>query len=366
MAVTKEQIKEVINKVEDGNYNIYFFLPDHQPPSGGIKVVYDQVNILNQNGFNAHVIHSKTGFVPKWLESQYEKNEDGTFKYIPILYTEDENVPVSMEDFFFIPEGYPQVMENMQKQKASCKKIVFCQNWFYIMNALQPGITWDKYGIRDVLVNCQAVGDYTKLLMPAMNIKKITTSIDQSLFHCEDKTKKNFVVAFQPSRDGGMKSYNAIKTFYALYPHLKFVNFVELKGLSIEEYAEQMRNATFYVHFDEFCGWGTAPLEAFNSKTYVAGWDGVGTIDYFSQNNGWVVRNGDILGIATAIGRMIEEFIFDVASTKDRNMEATTMIYTKDQEFDSTLKVHNEYKTERVEELKRILNMIEETKDGSE
>lgn len=358
MAITKNELKETIEKIKEKQYKMYFFLPDHNPPSGGIKVVYDQVNILNQNGYNAIIVHSKKGFTPTWLSGIYEKNEDGTFKNIPILYTEGENISISMEDFIFVPEGYPNILESIKKQRASCKTIVFCQNWYYIMNALPPGVTWEDYGVKDVLVNCKSVGEYAKLLMPSLNVKYITTAIDQNLFNCENKRDKSFVVAFQPSRDGGAKSYNAIKTFYAIFPHLKFVQFKELKGLTLEQYAQEMKNSTFYVHFDEFCGWGTAPLEAFNCKNYVTGWDGIGTTDYFSQDNGWVVRNGDILAIASTIGRMIEEFIMNSAKEKDRGMEQATMIYTKDQELDSTLKVHNEYREERIEELENILSII--------
>lgn len=368
MSITKTDVGNFIDKLNNKDYTSWFYAPDFDKPSGGIKVIYDQVQILNQNGFKARVIHQKVGFKPEWLEGLYEKDEDGNFKDIPITYLDDGNLPLSMEDFFFIPEGFPQLMENLKDQNAPCKKIVFCQNWYYIMNALKPGVTWDHYGIRDVLVNCDTVGRYTQMLMPLMNIKKVTSSIDGDLFKVEDSVKtKKPIVAFQPSRDGGVKSSNVLKTFYALYPHFKWVQFKELTDMSQEVYAESLKECQFYIHFDEYCGWGTAPLEAFHANCYVAAWDGVGTMDYLSPENCWLVPNGHILKMALAIGNMVEAFMVDtIPETMDSKIVDAMEIYTKQAELDSTIKVHTEYRDDRIEELKLVRDRIVEVDGGSD
>jgi len=49
------------------NQQIFYFCNDHQRPSGGHKLMYRHVDILNDYGLNAHIVHGKRGFVLSWL-----------------------------------------------------------------------------------------------------------------------------------------------------------------------------------------------------------------------------------------------------------------------------------------------------------
>jgi hypothetical protein len=366
MAVTKIDLQGIITKIENGESISYFFLPDFEKESGGMKLAYDHVKAMNENGFNAKVLHQKEGYFPKWLEAYYDLNEDGTFKDIPIVYSEgDEPLAIGMEDFFFIPEGFPQVMENLAKQNAPCKKIIFCQNWYYVLNSLPPGVFWDSYGITDVMSVSNSQSEYLKLIMPFLKIKNVIGNIDSEVFSPpETMTDKKLVVSFIPSRDNGVKSYNVIKTFYAIFPHFRFIRFAELKGMSKDDYVKALRESAFYAHFDEQSSWGTAPIEAFNCKCLVAGWDGVGGREYMNTDNMWIVPNGDIIRLAMAIGNMIETYIVDEVPDKIwEEMEKATMMYSKVEEKDSIIRTHGEYRDERIKELSAIESRLEDTKE---
>ena len=125
--------------MEKGDYKIYFFCPDFPKPSGGVGLLYDHVRILVEEGFNAIILHQKDGFVPEWLGDR--------LKGVPVQYIENTKLQLGIEDFVFIPEGVPSLMENLAKNNAPCKRVVFCQNWYYVLNALPPGITWFDYKI---------------------------------------------------------------------------------------------------------------------------------------------------------------------------------------------------------------------------
>lgn len=368
MSLTKQEVDAVIDKLGEGDYTCYFFLPDFERPSGGVKVTYDHVRCMNQNGFNAKIIHQKSGFIPEWLEEYYEKNEDGTYDDLPMVYLDDGKLAINMEDFFFIPEGYPQLMENLQKQGAPCKKIVFCQNWYYVLNALPAGVFWDQYGIRDCMSVSESQTQYLKMIMPFLRTKNVYGHIPSDVFFPPEKLSgKKLEVAFIPSRDGGTKSYNVIKTFFALFPYFKFIKFREVKGLSKEEYAQTLRECAFYVHFDEYSSWGTAPIEAYLSKCLVAGWDGVGGREYMNTKNTWLVPNGDIMRLALAIGNMVETYIMhDITEERYQEMENATLNYSLDSEKDSIIRAHNEYRDERVSELKQMAELAEKLEKESE
>jgi len=370
--ISTKDLDKVITKLEDGKYTSYFFLPDFEKESGGVKLTYDHVKCMNENGFNATVIHQKDGFKPKWLEDYYEADKDGNFENIPMLYLESGNLPVNMEDFFFIPEGFPNIMENLAKQNAPCKRVVFCQNWYYVLNALPPGVFWKHYGIDDCMSVSKSQTDYLKMIMPAMKYKQVYGQISSETFYPPEKmTDKKMQVAFIPSRDGGTKAHNVIKTFYALFPHFRFIQFAEIKDLSKDEYAKLIRDSSFFCHFDEYSSWGTAPIEAFLSKTLVAGWDGVGGREYMNTKNCWVVPNGDILRLAMALGNLIETSMTD--GITDENWEAMAIAcenYSKESEKDSIIQAHNEYRDERLIDIERLKTLVisvekdKEEKDG--
>lgn len=364
MGITKNELKVVIKKIEGEGYTSYFYLPDFEKPSGGIKFVYDHVKCMNENGFSAKIIHQKSGFQPEWLKEYFEM-EDEKIKGVPVVYLDDGKLQVNMEDFFFIPEGYPQIMENLAKQNAPCKKIVFCLNWYYVLNALSPGVFWGDYGIRDCMSITQTQTDYLKMIMPYLNIKNVSGHIPNDVFYPPTLPEdKKLQVAFIPSRDGGTKSYNVIKTFYALFPHLRFIRFVEVRGLDKEAYAEALRECAFYLHCDEYTSWGTAPLEAFLSNTLVAGWDGVGGREYMNPDNMWVVPNGDILRLSLALGNMVETYMMDEVPDKTyEEMEKATLLYTRETEKDSIISTHNEWREERLVELNRLLEIAPENKE---
>ena len=360
MAVTKQDIQRVIDKLGDGDYTSYFFLPDFDKPSGGVKLAYDHVKAMNENGFKAKIIHQKEGYQPEWLKDYYEQDEDGKFINIPVIGLDEGKLPVLIEDFFFIPEGFPNVMENLAKQNAPCKRIVFCQNWYYVLNALPAGVFWSDYGITDCMSVSKSQTEYLNMIMPGLNIRNVVGHIPSDVFYPPDSmSEKKLQIAYIPSRDGGTKSHNVIKTFYAMHPYFRFIKFIELKGLSKDDYARALRESALYVNFDEYSSWGTAPIEAFMSKTLVAGWDGVGGREYMNTDNMWIVPNGDILRLALAIGNMVEKYIMDDIDEKTYSaMEEAASMYTKEAERDSIISVHSDWRDQRIEEFNQLISRI--------
>jgi len=62
--ISVKDLDGVIDKLEGGEYTNYFFLPDFEKESGGVKLAYDHVKCMNENGYNAVVIHQKEGYSP--------------------------------------------------------------------------------------------------------------------------------------------------------------------------------------------------------------------------------------------------------------------------------------------------------------
>ena len=166
------------------------------------------------------------------------------------------------------------------------------------------------------------------------------------------------MVAFMPGRsyDAQIKTINVIKTFYAFYPQFKWVRFHELKGLDKETFGEQLRSAAFVLYTDEIAGFGTLPLEAMACGTHVVGWAPLGGKEYMNDKNGFWVTNGDIFKLAEVMGLAMEKYLTNQLDAPEvrEEYEKTLTNYTPEREREMIVNALNEYKNERIEELKNI------------
>lgn len=375
-------LDQIIEKVGSNNFKIYYYCPPMNVASGGVSVIFKQVKILKSNGFDSCII-----FEPRidnrasYEESQKQKKQVNIYEKFNTSWLGDEandielrvlgegdimyndgsvskanQLVVNPEDFVIIPEGFPNVMEKFSQ--IACKKIVLAQSWYYILNSLQMGQKWQQFGIRDVMSISNGITEYINAIMPGLNIKNCTQSIDTDLFKKYSLTEKFPKVAFMPGRsqDAVMKTYNVIKTFYAFYPQFRWIRFDELKGLSKEEFAERLGTSSICLYTDEIAGFGTMPLESMACGTHVVGWTPLGGKEYMNANNGFWASNGDIFQLAELLGIAVEKMVTGQLDSEEvsKQYEITLAKYTKETEKNSLLKIINEYKYERIEELQKL------------
>ena len=264
---------------------------------------------------------------------------------------------VNPEDFLIIPEGFPDVMK--KTMQVSCKRIVFAQSWFYVLNAMQPGEKWQHFGIQDVISASDAISEYLQSVMPGLRTKQFKQGINREIFKVPaKKSDKMPMVAFSASRgpENKLKTYNIIKTFYAFYPHLKWVRFQELVGLDREEFAERLAMCAFHLYTDDIAGFGTAPLEAMACGTHTVGWASFGGKEYMNNDNGFWCNNGDIFQTAEILGIAIDKWLNGDMDTPElqEEYENTLSKYTTEGENENIINILNEYKDERIKELESL------------
>lgn len=377
-------VNNVIEKIEKNNFNIYYYCPPMNTPSGGISVIFKQAKILQDAGYNVIIMYEprldskasyqesqKKGkkidiferFDPSWIgkfagelklqvlgDNEIRFN-DGTSEKVSIL-------TVNPEDFVIIPEGFPNVMERFVQ--IPCKKIVFAQSWYYILNSMSVGQNWKNWGIQDVLSVSDGISEYINVIMPGLKIKQYSQSVDRNLFKPKSITEKFPKIAFMPGRtqDAALKTYNVIKTFYAFYPQFRWIRFDELKGLSKEDFANRLAESSLALYTDEIAGFGTMPLEAMACGTHVVGWTPLGGKEYMNSVNGfWVwAHNGEIFQLAELLGVAVDRYLTGLLDEPEVMLEYNKTLerYTEEKETESILKIYNEYKNERIAELQQL------------
>jgi len=383
-----EIIDNAIGKLRDNAFKTYFYCPPMNLPSGGVGVLLRAAKNLSDNGFDVTIvyepIHDQRAsyeasakaqkqvdvfqkFNPKWVDFDISK-----IKFMPLGdLRDDKGNPIEMnfsdgtsqfgsqlnvkiEDFLIIPEGFPDIMK--KTMQVPCKRIVFAQSWFYILNAMQPGEKWQHYGINDVISVSDAITEYIVSVMPGLNIKDFKQGINREVFKVPQKISDKLpMVAFTASRgpENKLKTYNIIKTFYAFYPHLKWVRFQELEGMDREQFAERLASCAFYLYTDDIAGFGTAPLEAMACGTHTIGWASFGGKEYMTNENGFWCNNGDIFQTAEILGIAIDKWLNGEMDSPQiqENYEKTLSKYTSEGEKENITNLLNEYKDERIKEL---------------
>ncbi|HEX6870460.1 MAG TPA: hypothetical protein VF163_05125, partial [Micromonosporaceae bacterium] len=88
---------------------IYYLSPDDDRPSGGIRNLYRHVDLLNQEGIPAAVMHHRPGFRCTWFDNQTRTAYATT-------------VRVGLRDILVVPEFYGPGLGHLP---AEPRKVVF-------------------------------------------------------------------------------------------------------------------------------------------------------------------------------------------------------------------------------------------------
>ena len=378
-----EIIDLTIKKIEENQFNIFFYAPSMNTPSGGVSVLLKTVKNLKDSGHQVKIVYEPVlnqkasyeasvaekkqvdvfdRFNPTWIDFSLEGIEiiplgDKDITFSDGTKTKCQNLNVSPEDFLIIPEGFPNVMQ--KTMQVSCKRIILAQSWFYVLLAMNPGQKWQHFGIQDVISVSDAITEYLNSAMPGLNIKNLKQSISRTTFKQNKKLSSKFpMVGFTGSRgaENKMKTHSIIKNFYAFYPHLKWIRFMELTNMDKEQFAEKLASCAFLLYTDDIAGFGTLPLEAMACGTHVVGWAPFGGKEYINDQNGFWAPNGDIFVTAELLGVAIDKWLSGEMDTEEiqGSYEKTLEPYTEEKEKNGIINIINQYKTERINELEGI------------
>ena len=110
---------------------VLYISHDIKEPRGGIRVLYDHVAVLRAHGFDAFIVHLAPGF-------RYPFAPPG----VPVIA--GSNLAISNTDILVVPEDYPPVIKKCRE--LTCRKVLFCQNHFFVFQGIAPGEAWSDFG----------------------------------------------------------------------------------------------------------------------------------------------------------------------------------------------------------------------------
>lgn len=270
---------------------VYFLTPDYQQPSGGIRVIYRHVDVLNSAGMDAFVLHQRRGFRCTWFENRSR-----------IAYVGD--ITVLQGDTLVIPEVCVDILDRLS---PGIEYIIFNQNvhltWKETARHIAKHYTQGS-GLLGVIAVSQHNQEALSYAFEHVDVRRLHVGIDAGTFHVVDGPRANRI-AYMPRR----MPADAHKVLELLRGRglLDSWEVVPLDRISQTEVAAQLQKTKIFLAFSHQEGLGLPPAEAMACGNYVVGYHGFGGREFFRSDFSTAVEAGDILGFARAVEHAITQ-----------------------------------------------------------
>ena len=262
---------------------IFYVSHDVTEPRGGVAVLYDHVAALREHGLEAFVVHATPGF-----RYPFAGND------IPVLDSSAKG-ELSPSDVLVVPEDYPSAIRS--SRGVACRKVLLCQNHFYVFNALKPGETWRDFGFSAYLCVSSPVQKALKKWF-GVDASVVRPVVDSGFFGDAFKPfAPPLVVACMPRK--GLPHLRLVQGLLATVGST--FSWLEIDGLPKEQVVARLRDAHIYVSTSVAEGLGLPPLEAMAVGCLVVGFAGGGGLDYATEDNGVWVPDQDPWALAEAL-----------------------------------------------------------------
>ena len=295
---------------------VFVFSPDNPRPSGGVKKLYDHVDILNAEGIESCIVHENDGFKPLWFNSSTPVTSPAACK-------------ITKDDFLLIPEIYGRDILNIY---PGTKKVIFNQNAFNTLRFFgsNPSLAHEVYMHPDV-VGVLVVSEHDRMYMtglfPEVNIHRIHYGIDNTLFAFN--TGKKNCIAYSP-RKLSEEAEHLIQLL-EMRGRINGFEIKKLENLSRNEFAGALKESLIFISLSNNEGFGLPPAEAMACGCIVIGFHGNAGKEFFKPDHSFPIESRDILAFAQTVelvvsgcdvepekylrmGKRASEFIFDTYS----------------------------------------------------
>jgi hypothetical protein len=153
---------------------------------------------------------------------------------------------------------------------------------------------------------------------------------------------------------------NLIKSFYLKFPQYRWVTFKDMRGLNVDQFAEELKNCFVSVWIDEVSSYGTFPLESMKTNIPVIGLVPNIIPEWMNEDNGlWINNKTQVVDF---LADYIQNWLEDNTNPKIiYEMEKTVESLPTKENFTNKVKeLFNEYVEKRAITFEEQLNKLQE------
>lgn len=353
------RINEEINKINNKEFNIYFFVIDSKGnPSGSLSYIYKLALILSENGYNVGMLYQDDEFigVKDWLGEEYAN--------IPHYNVNNGDVNISVSDILFIPEIFASVMN--QTKKLPCKRIAILQNFNFLTEFIPLSIQWGDYGIVDCITQTKQQSDLIKSYFPYIKTSVIPPYIDDSIFYETDDLKDLYINIVSQNDQSYIN--RIVKPFYWKYPAYRWVSFKDLRGLSQENFANELRKGCITIWVDTDTNFGYTPIEAMKCGSIVIAKIPNDIPEWAKDENGNLLENivwfDNVQDLHSIIANLVIAWTYDnVPKVIKETQDKVISLYNKENTINHLLYYINNITEKRKNEMISLISTIKKDKE---
>ncbi|SFB21018.1 Glycosyl transferases group 1 [Flavobacterium swingsii] len=342
------------------NKRIFFVCDDINAPTGGIKQIYRQVDILNNNGFNAFVLHRWYGFKCTWFKNETKiayyyplfegidnllktkSNEKGILNLLlkaKNIYkknikenllkikSKSKNISVKQDDIFVFPEVYgPNVTNLLVNNPTVIYNQGAYQTFFhYDLNLKNNDTPYLEKNLIATVVNSENAKEYINHAFPKMTVNRVRYGIDAKNFSFNENKKRK--IAFMPRRlrPDLVQVINILK-FRGVLENWELV---EIHNMNENEVAKNLKECAFFLSFSINEGFGMPPAEAMACGCVVVGYAGKGGKEFFKEDFCYPIEDRDVIAFAKTLEKVIKEYELDDKPFVTKGKKASEFILSE-------------------------------------
>lgn len=278
---------------------IFYACPENEYPRGGVKQIYRHVDILNENGLEAYVLHLSPGFRIGWFRNETRVCDQNEFE---CLYDERTDWIAVFED---VGDGfsiYPG------------RKVIFNQNCYYGFACYKESEPTCYPPLDPQVKAIFTVSEHNKTLLrfalPQVEFHLIVNSVNPDVFvqtslrlkkrqiaFCGNKTLLQNYTCVHLLRGRAQQGLNGLTDF-----EWRFI-----RDAAEEEVARTLSESLVFVFLSAFEGCPLMPMEAVLSGCLVASWNSVPSAAYLPE--AYTFPEGDFVSLAAGIERMVDHHL---------------------------------------------------------
>jgi glycosyltransferase involved in cell wall biosynthesis len=280
---------------------VYYLCPDYPTPSGGIRAIYRHVDILNEAGIDAAVLHHADGFACSWFEHSTR-------------VVAAPSTPLSPADVLMVPEVYGPFLDRFPAEPRS---VLFNQNAYMTFEHVPAGSRVPYEIFAAALTVSEDSARFLRFAFPGLEVSVVANGVDPDLFFpSPDPPPKR--LALMPRKRPG----EAETILRLLGERLRGWEVVRIEGASERRTAELLRSSPLFLALGKQEGFGLPAAEAMASGCYVVGFSGFGGRDLFDPSCTAPIEDGDVLGAAEAVAAAIDRYEREPRAVRDAGAAA--------------------------------------------
>jgi glycosyltransferase involved in cell wall biosynthesis len=293
---------------------IWYLCPDTNVPTGGVRVIYRHVDLLNSIGIRAAVVHVRAGFSCTWFAHQTK-----------VMSAAD--VVLSPADILVVPEYYGPSLADLP---IGIRVVIFNQNTYRTFAGRGTTAAWRRYAESESLAAIVVVSrdnaQYARYAFPGARVVRVRDSVDGNMFHPDEKLPGRTIGYMPRRRDASARQVLDLLEIRGCADNWTIV---PIEGRTENQTAEIFRTCSIFLSFSDQEGFGMPPAEAMASGCYVIGFTGLAGREFFEPNVCTPIEEGNILAFAQAVEQAMAEFDKDAQAVRDRGLAASELIRSR-------------------------------------